>query len=473
MRRLSRTAVAFAPFAGASVLAWIAVLVGSTIDWTQYAVASVLALAAGGLTLATVVGRVRWGAVPSALLFLAAVGLLRNSAGGSPSSASALAVIPVFYVALYSRSRLDLLWVLVGMALFYVVPVWIVGGVAYPTTQYRAALLALTVSSIIGAATQQLVAKVRGQAEQARGRERMLEQVSSAVHGLYDSPNPRADVCEAARTIGDATVALLYEPASGSGPLRCSAAAGGREMSEDGLRIVSAVFGSGVARLIEGGHEQWIPGGPGAVLYQPLIRAGDVLGVLVVGWTAAPAGESSRATVIALLAHEAAMVIARADVIDHLAGEAQTDALTGLPNRRAWDAQLQRALSGHAPLAVAMLDLDHFKQFNDAFGHPAGDRLLKETAAAWRDQLRSGDVLARLGGEEFGLLLFDCDAGTALDVVERLRRSISQGRTCSAGIAFRAGGEGADTLVARADAALYEAKSRGRDQARLSSAAAV
>jgi diguanylate cyclase (GGDEF)-like protein len=72
---------------------------------------------------------------------------------------------------------------------------------------------------------------------------------------------------------------------------------------------------------------------------------------------------------------------------------ASTDALTGLPNRRAWETHLDRALLDGQPFVLAMLDLDHFKSFNDTRGHPAGDRLLKETAAAWREELRSGDFL--------------------------------------------------------------------------------
>ena len=68
-----------------------------------------------------------------------------------------------------------------------------------------------------------------------------------------------------------------------------------------------------------------------------------------------------------------------------------------------------------------MFDLDHFKEFNDTYGHPAGDRLLKATTAAWREQVRSGDLLARLGGEEFGLLLINCDTARATEVIERLR----------------------------------------------------
>ncbi len=82
-----------------------------------------------------------------------------------------------------------------------------------------------------------------------------------------------------------------------------------------------------------------------------------------------------------------------------------------------------------------MLDLDHFKDYNDTYGHPAGDRLLRETAAAWREELRAGDFVARLGGDEFALLLPNCNAANALEVVERLRQRIPSEQSCSAGIA--------------------------------------
>jgi diguanylate cyclase (GGDEF)-like protein len=113
-------------------------------------------------------------------------------------------------------------------------------------------------------------------------------------------------------------------------------------------------------------------------------------------------------------------------------------------------------------LVVAMLDFDNFKEFNDAHGHPAGDRLLKEAAASWREQLRTNDLLARMGGDEFALLLADCDQAQALTVINRLRRRIPSEQRCSVGIATRRDGESAEQLLGRADTALYEAKSAGR-----------
>src|SRR6185295_4123535 len=119
--------------------------------------------------------------------------------------------------------------------------------------------------------------------------------------------------------------------------------------------------------------------------------------------------------------------------------------------------------SGH-PLCVALLDLDHFKAYNDACGHQTGDRLLKGAAAAWRSELRPGDLLARYGGEEFAVVLPDCDRTSALAVLERLRGATPEEQTCSAGLAMWDGAESLDELVGRADEALYRAKDAGRDR---------
>ena len=110
-----------------------------------------------------------------------------------------------------------------------------------------------------------------------------------------------------------------------------------------------------------------------------------------------------------------------------------------------------------------------FKDFNDSRGHPAGDRLLKESAAAWREELRNGDFLARIGGEEFALLLPMCATEDAMVVVERLRERVPYGQTCSAGIVIGESGESSDGLMARVDETLYEAKAAGRDRVLLGS----
>jgi diguanylate cyclase (GGDEF)-like protein/PAS domain S-box-containing protein len=147
---------------------------------------------------------------------------------------------------------------------------------------------------------------------------------------------------------------------------------------------------------------------------------------------------------------------------------ARTDDLTGLPNRRAWDEQLRLGLSRSArrshPLHMAMIDIDHFKEYNDAHGHQAGDALLRNAASGWRTATRDIDFIARYGGEEFAVLLTDAQSDEAVDsIIERLLQAVPAGLTCSAGVALWNGSELPEELVARADVALYTAKQSGRN----------
>jgi diguanylate cyclase (GGDEF)-like protein len=148
---------------------------------------------------------------------------------------------------------------------------------------------------------------------------------------------------------------------------------------------------------------------------------------------------------------------------------ASTDPLTALPNRRGWEQALERELARvrrrRTPLCVAVLDLDRFKEFNDEKGHLAGDRLLTEVAATWMGLLRDTDVLARYGGDEFGIILPDCFPGKAREIVDRLCQATSAGSTCSAGVAAAEDGVGMSELIDRADRALYRAKAAGGNRA--------
>jgi diguanylate cyclase (GGDEF)-like protein len=147
---------------------------------------------------------------------------------------------------------------------------------------------------------------------------------------------------------------------------------------------------------------------------------------------------------------------------------ASIDPLTGIANRRTLDVELRRGLalasrSGQS-LCVAMLDLDHFKKYNDAFGHACGDELLGQAAKAWTRQLRRSDLLCRYGGEEFAVLLPVCHADEAEAVLNRLRIVTPDAQTCSVGVAEWDGTEPASALLSRADEALYAAKHGGRNQ---------
>jgi diguanylate cyclase (GGDEF)-like protein len=168
--------------------------------------------------------------------------------------------------------------------------------------------------------------------------------------------------------------------------------------------------------------------------------------------------------VISFLAAEAGSAIERSDLLERLDAQARTDDLTSIPNRRAWDDAIARAVVRDGPLFAAMLDIDHFKAYNDHHGHLAGDVLLQRCARAWAACLRPGDLLARYGGEEFAVLLHDCSLAEARAMLERLRRATPRGITCSLGVSERLLSDTADDLVARADSALYHAKRSGRNR---------
>jgi diguanylate cyclase (GGDEF)-like protein len=156
------------------------------------------------------------------------------------------------------------------------------------------------------------------------------------------------------------------------------------------------------------------------------------------------------------------------DQATQLAALAHNDGLTGIPNRRAWELELPREMARirryGGRLYVALLDLDHFKRYNDERGHQGGDRLLKEATAAWQTRMRRTDLLARYGGEEFAVVFRDCTPDQAVMVLDDLRGVTPDGQTFSAGLAEWDGREDPERLVGRADRALYEAKHAGRDR---------
>jgi diguanylate cyclase (GGDEF)-like protein len=179
--------------------------------------------------------------------------------------------------------------------------------------------------------------------------------------------------------------------------------------------------------------------------------------------------------VVQMMAGTLGSALVRAELLDRIANAATTDRLTGLPNRRAWDERAQRELarasrSGN-PVCLALLDLDHFRAFNEAHGFAAGDALLKSCAARWWDRVRTVDLLARLGGEEFALLLPNCVAPDALLAVERLRTATRDLCATSVGVAQWDMQEELESLMVRADVALYKAKKSGRDRVELADVA--
>jgi diguanylate cyclase (GGDEF)-like protein len=203
--------------------------------------------------------------------------------------------------------------------------------------------------------------------------------------------------------------------------------------------------------------------------HEPLLSGGHSAGVLSIVWTGLVEDLERPRTLIVPLAHHAGIALDRADLLRQLGEAARTDALTGLANRRVWAETIERELSraerSREPMSIVLIDIDHFKRYNDTFGHPDGDALLREASEAWAQQLRPADVLARVGGEEFAVLLPGCGVSHALCVAERLRTSVPRDQTCSLGIAEWDGHASSTELYQTADAALYGAKHGGRNRA--------
>lgn len=147
---------------------------------------------------------------------------------------------------------------------------------------------------------------------------------------------------------------------------------------------------------------------------------------------------------------------------------ARTDPLTGIANRRWLDEELTRELAWarrhRAPLCAALIDIDDLKVFNDRHGHLAGDHLIVSAVEAWRGAIRPSDFLARVGGDEFMLLMPDCSAESAQAVLDRICAATPAETSCSAGLTPWDGDESAFELFNRADAALYAAKHGGGDR---------
>ncbi|HEY3268404.1 MAG TPA: diguanylate cyclase [Armatimonadota bacterium] len=221
----------------------------------------------------------------------------------------------------------------------------------------------------------------------------------------------------------------------------------------------------------------------------PLRSGTDIIGLLFLGKRQPGYYNNASAHRFAAFAGLAALALRNVGLLEHARVLAITDPLTGLFNRRHFHevaaAEFQRAERYHHPIACVMLDIDHFKQVNDRYGHAAGDRVLQSVVNACRGALRSVDVMGRYGGEEFTIVLPETAAADAVRVAERLRRAVCENPiglegypeaiTISLGVsACRPGAPNtvchsasADGLIHRADQAMYASKAAGRNRVTL------
>jgi len=258
-----------------------------------------------------------------------------------------------------------------------------------------------------------------------------------------------------------------------------------RKIDEEPMRTAIAAMRPLVVKLderaapgIEGG------GHPQHALVVPVQRSGQLMGAMELYLNAWRELTEDQADLLNGVASQAAIAIRHAQLFQAQEENALTDELTKLPNRRAlaqrFLQEMQRARRHHKAIAFMMIDLDHFKQVNDTYGHLNGDAVLAELASILEHGARESDVCARYGGEEFGLILHETTEAGARTLAERIRAKVAAATfpgglklTISIGVAATNEPALFTTLMERADQALYAAKQGGRNQVRVADMKAV
>ena len=355
------------------------------------------------------------------------------------------------------------------------------------------AFLLLTVSLMrLRGTTRELQSALEDESG-ARDRAALLLAIASAVNSsLALEEVLNVALTHAGRIMGAVAGAMyLVEPGKtdmkreGEYNLAHRARGAVRKIEEEPVRSAIAAMRPLVIKLdertapgIEGG------GHPQHALVVPVQRSGQLMGAMELYLNTWRELTEDQADLLNGVASQAAIAIRHAQLFQAQEENALTDELTKLPNRRAlaqrFLQEMQRARRHHKAIAFMMIDLDHFKQVNDTYGHLNGDAVLAELASILEHGARESDVCARYGGEEFGLILHETTDAGARTLAERIRAKVAAATfpgglklTISIGVAATAEPALFTTLMERADQALYAAKQGGRNQVRVADMKAI
>jgi diguanylate cyclase (GGDEF)-like protein/PAS domain S-box-containing protein len=312
-----------------------------------------------------------------------------------------------------------------------------------------------------------------------RESESDLAAIAAVARCVQDGEDPRPLVVNSVLNLAGASSVCLLEP-DRAGALIVTAAAGGdfvgHRIPLDLPSMTAQVWRTGESVFLSEPRLNPIVnkalldlGDTVSAMWQPVIAHGQVQALMNVTWRDHVMHPGDRALrSVRVIADEAGVSLNAKRLRAELERSAFTDPLTGSLNRRAWDIELGAILeqirSTGGALTIGLIDLDHFKSFNDTHGHSAGDILLQEFAASARLCLRAGDVFARWGGEEFIVALPNTSPEQAVQILDRVRSALPAGSTCSVGLAIWDPHEGISACIARADLALYDAKQGGRNR---------
>jgi diguanylate cyclase (GGDEF)-like protein len=454
----------------------LALWAGTGSDRYMFVTAAALAAILAGAALLVPWRRLPpWCQAAIPLSFFAVVALLRQAAGGAGSGYSPLVVLPILWLAIYG-SRTQLWLAICAMTATFLVPLILVGPPLYPATGWHEWAIWVSIGALVGSAIQTLV-------DQSRHRTADVDALGTITRALTAGSDPRSELCAVAQLVTGASFAVLFEPHP-DGTLVATTGTDGVDLQQ--IRTDPRAKNSAAAQAWRTGETIYIADtatdprasgrlnevtGARAALCQPITRDQRRMGVLVMGFDESRRQMPTTALdLVELLAAEIGAAIDRADLVSLLATQSRSDPLTGAENRRGWDEEIDRELARARrtgnPLTIAILDMDHFKAYNDSHGHLAGDTLLKELVSAIRTELRTVDVIARWGGEEFVVALPDCDLEQAHAIASRLLEVVPNAQTASIGLTQARPQDTPRALIERADQALYAAKNGGRNQVR-------
>lgn len=332
---------------------------------------------------------------------------------------------------------------------------------------------------------QEQLSAARETAERRAAEAEVLRNAAAAIVSTLDKAGAIIRVIDELRGMMPITTALVYEQRDrelhlavdpdvvGAENAQTRPSAGDRELFENGvgrdvLVDVMRRRGPDMFREPQRAGHFW--------LVAPLIVRGDVLGVYAVGRDDGSPFVTNEFRVVTAVADYLALAFSNAHLYAEVGRLAHTDELSGLLTRRALFGRAEelatRAGAEDSHLSCLLLDIDHFKEINDSYGHQQGDEVIRQVAEVFSDSVRANDTVGRYGGEEFCAVLPDTAGDEAYRVAQRIcdgvrtlaLERVPRGVTVSLGVAELAPGENLDRLIGRADAALYRAKRAGRDR---------
>ncbi len=433
----------------------------------------------------------RWAVVVGMVAFLASVVLLRDGVGRNPGYGSLL-LLPVIWAALRSR-RGELVLALAGAAVVLFVPIVAIGGARYPASGWRSGALLLVVAAVLGEAVLGLVGTVARQRDDAKemlASQHALRRIATLVATGAKPESVFGAVAEQVADLFAATVAgvVRFDGPAGVGKIVGGWSADGKELTGQAIDLTGVTAAARVHEtsgpVLIAGHggvstepllEAFAVGGAvGGAVGAPIFIGGSLWGAVATAFPASAAIPDRAEERLSRFAQLIAVAIANAQAWETVTHQAATDPLTGLANYRAFHKHLceevERASRHGRALSLALFDLDHFKQINDTHGHQAGDQALAAVALRLAALARTGEIVARVGGEEFAWLMPETTQDGAYLAAERARQAIAAEPfavagtlTISAGVCSNQHAKTAEELLAASDRALYSAKHSGRN----------